>query len=446
MLTFFCRGHGTKGRKIILRANYFSIVSAYEAQREEVVLHRYSITPKEALSKAKSHRLVEMILASDLLRGITWATDFRSIIVTTQKLDLGASAVYTNKVELIDDGDSPYPPPRESDPPHVKEARKRRTKHYDIQYTNTFRLSQLVDSLRSDTPGSFLATRGDIIQILNIIIAKQPNITPNVYSFSQNKFYPDQHALMEESDLQGGLRALRGYYASVRTSTHRILLNLNVSSAAFYHPIPLRNLMNVFLNSDKVPRPESELERLESFLRLLRVETKHLKARDANGKVKLGGNGQPITLRKSKTIMGFARHPPFGNAKDVKFALNNASNAQAAGRLVSVFDYYKEQHGVSLQHNKEPVLDVGSQKDPTYLPVEFAYVLPGQAVRRLLSGPQTATMITVAARAPNLNAESIAGAPGEPGKALLLMGLDSKAQANTVVCTAMSLFTLVQSC
>lgn len=424
-------GHGTQGKKIILRTNYFHVQSAYEAGRLEHVvdLHRYNIstTPADTLSKPKKRRLVEMIAETTPFQGIGWATDYSSFFVTTKELP---SRDLRGTIELRDANEPPFPPPQQGEPPNIQQARRRRSKQYRIQYTNSFTLSQLVDSLRANGAGAFFAARGDIIQMLNVIIAKKANTTANVYNTSLNKFYPDNgHPLTQEINLGAGLRGLRGYYASVRTSTRRILLNLNVSSAAFYKAIPLRALMNEVIGNDRLPRNAHDLPALEAFLKHLRVETKYLKAHNANGKDKVDNNGQPIVARKSKSIFGFAKRPPFGHAKQVTFTMQDVTPP----RNITVFDYFRDAHGITLRHWQEPVLNVGTNKDPSYLPVELALVMPGQAVKRLLSGPQTAQMITFAARAPDLNAMSIAGTSTTPGNALLLMGLDATGQTTSVV-------------
>lgn len=427
-------GYGKQGRAIVLRANYFQVQTAYELKQPEVPLYRYAISLVgiDSLSKTKTHRLVEMILETALFKGITWATDFSSIIVTTTKLELGASGSQQGKIELRDANEPAFAPEQPTDSPQIQQARKRRTKGYKIDHTNVFDLRQLVDSLKATTPGSFYAAKDELRQLLNIIVAKAPNAVANIYSSSQNKYYPDGHALTQEYSLGAGLRALRGYYSSVRTGTSRILLNLNVSSAAFYKPISLRLLMNEFLNNDRVPRHPRQLEELEGFLRLLRVQTNYLKTLDATGKPKKDNNGKPITAKKTKTIFGFAKRPRFGDAKQTTFSFNNAAKPQAPAQTISVFDYFKQEHGIQLQHWNEPVLNVGSVKDPVYLPVELCTVLPGQAAKRLLSGQQTAEMILFAARPPNQNGLSIAGTPATPGNGLVLMGLGADTQANTV--------------
>ena len=54
-----------------------------------------------------------------------------------------------------------------------------------------------------------------------------------------------------------------------------------------------------------------------------------------------------------------------------------------------------------------PVVNVGSNKRPTYLPSHLCMVMPGQISKLKLDTDQTKVMIKFAVRDPNLNAESI---------------------------------------
>lgn len=130
-----------------------------------------------------------------------------------------------------------------------------------------------------------------------------------------------------------------------------------------------------------------------------------------------------------KSIVGLAPRPQKnGDAKAVTFSWTDPKNSQSA-RTISVFEFFKAQHGITLQHPELPVLNVGTKSDPSYLPVELATILPGQPVRRLLSGSQTEQMLQFAARAPRPNAESIAGTPGN---GLKTMGFNFNGPAQVV--------------
>jgi eukaryotic translation initiation factor 2C len=73
------------------------------------------------------------------------------------------------------------------------------------------------------------------------------------------------------------------------------------------------------------------------------------------------------------------------------------------------------------------VINCGTASKPKYIPAEFCYVTGGQPARRLLSPDQTSKMIQFAARAPNVNAQSI------ESTGLQVMVATTAAQANQIV-------------
>lgn len=418
--------HGTMGVSIILRANYLHLKTAFETGKQEVPLYRYAVgtVGGEKLSKPKMRLLVTNLIKDPIFAGRHVATDYAGMIVTTKKLDLGPADRKQGKIEIIDPALPAFQGP---DNAQAQEARNRRTKGYELSKTGEFCLADLVRALQAVQAGAWFGAQGDLVQLLNVIISKVPSDTANVYSLGQNKYYPGVGSpLMEQVDITGGLQALRGYYASVRTASNRILVNLNVTSAAFYKAGPLMDPVSEYAGgyAGQTPRPQ-DLVRAEAFIRMLRVQTNYVKALDANGKPKKDSQGRPQTVPGFKSIVGLATRPRYGDARTVTFSWTDPKNPQAAARSISVFDYLKNQHGISLQHPELPVLNVGTRNDPSYLPVELALVLPGQPVRRLLSGSQPEHMLRFAARAPRHNAESIAGTPGN---GLRTMGFNGPAQ------------------
>src|SRR5690349_19826309 len=74
-------GYGTKGRPIVLRTNFFTLTTAYEAKQPEVPLYRYEAGFKETtLSKPKRRRVFDQILLHPAFANLKWATDFASIL------------------------------------------------------------------------------------------------------------------------------------------------------------------------------------------------------------------------------------------------------------------------------------------------------------------------------------------------------------------------------
>ena len=93
------RGYGTKGSKIVLRTNYFKITTSFEDKQNETTWYRYDVEVQPDASRAKKRRLFDLIVMHPRFNGVSWATDYGKIIVTTTKLDLG-NGEWKEKVEI----------------------------------------------------------------------------------------------------------------------------------------------------------------------------------------------------------------------------------------------------------------------------------------------------------------------------------------------------------
>lgn len=191
------------------------------------------------------------------------------------------------------------------------------------------------------------------------------------------------------------------------------------------------------------------MRKLEKFLKRVRVRTTHLKA-------KINKKGEEVP--RIKAIYALAKktdgrrlpHPPqvatFGaGPKDVKFWLEDRPAPSAktpassvpgaapatpakkggkgkggkkptpigpqpagagAGRYVTVQEFFKNTYNINTSDDY-PVINVGNEENPSYLPAEICVVIPGQNAIAKLSGDQTRNMIGFAVRRPGENAQSI---------------------------------------
>lgn len=372
----------------------------------------------DTISRIKRRRAIERILAMPAFKNITKATDFSKFIITTEKLDDSVLVPEGHSLSVV------LPPsgsttvlgaPDDNAPQHIREARQRNTITFRIVLGGCYSIRDLISYINSASPDAHYGGYGTVVQMLNIIMCKAPNEAKSVAKLPGNKFYPHQgllgvnnHPDIDYQDLAGGLVALRGYYSSVRCATGRILLNLNVTSGAFYQTVSLQDLLAKFGNPDLFQR--------EIFIRKLKV----LYSRPGKNPIK-----------SEKTIIGFAKTPDakkgkppkftvkrFGNANEVRFTYGDANGSHET----TVTKYFKD-HGVTLTSPELPVLNVGSVGDPKYIPMEMCTVLPGQPYRKFLSGQQTSDMLKFAARYPNQNAMSIAGDATTVGTGLKLLQL-----------------------
>jgi eukaryotic translation initiation factor 2C len=314
-----CRpAHATKGQQIILRSNFFEI-----SPRQNIVFYRYSISieplrdPKgneKKLSKRSRRRLMQLLLDKQTFKdhAASVASDYASIIISVVKINLGQEDSKTAAITYFEKEET--------------EARKPPLKYnVTVSGNGTIALDRLmaylynVEALPNYPQGE--NGKGDAIQALNIIMSKRAEETPNIVTFGQNKFYAigDGESM---ADLGGALFAIRGYYCSVRTSTRRLLVNVNVCTSPFYQLGPLSELMRKYLSAC-MAEPSEALSQLSGFMKGVKVETKYLK------------NKKGTMQTKVKTVWGLACNPELGaNANDHKFQV------EELGKELSVAQFF----------------------------------------------------------------------------------------------------------
>ncbi|KAL9012575.1 MAG: hypothetical protein Q9173_002672 [Seirophora scorigena] len=285
---------GTNGRQIVLRTNYFRVTTKPGA---EIFRYEMGFSPslsdpekKNRTNRRKTRRLVELLfLNNPQLRGAGFTTDYSKFIVTAHKLPLEESGPRPNAT------------------------------NYKITISNerSFPIQQLLDCI-SSPPGVTSAgfDKSEIIQVLNTVMTRTANQKPNIYGGGdRNKFYDYSvgERPYDNINLGKGLIFLKGFYTSIRTSTLRVLVNINVANAAFYPAMNLLGLMQLHTGN----LAQARVSGLEAFIRLLKVSHNYID-------MKKPGNPQS-EVKRVKTVQGFSRpnakvnFPIMGNANTIKF-------------------------------------------------------------------------------------------------------------------------------
>ncbi|KAI4118568.1 MAG: hypothetical protein LQ345_001405 [Seirophora villosa] len=389
---------GTNGRQIVLRTNYFRVTTKPGA---EIFRYEMGFSPslsdpekKNRTNRRKTRRLVELLFINNpQLHGAGFATDYSKFIVTAQKLPLQG-----REIEL----QQRYYEAEESGP-------RPNATNYKITISNerSFPIQQLLDYI-SSPPGVTSAgfDKSEIIQVLNIVMTRTANQKPNIYGGGdRNKFYdyPVGERPYDNINLGKGLIFLKGFYTSIRTSTLRVLVNINVANAAFYPAMNLLGLMQLHTGNLAQARASG----LEGFIRLLKVSHNYIDMKKP---------GDPHSgVKRVKTVQGFSRpnakvkFPIMGNANTIKFRCEELNPP----REITVSAYFKQKYKVSLQKPNDPCINVGTVDKPSFIPPELLTVEPGQQYRKRLNEQQTRQMIAFAVRRPAENARRIVevGAP-----------------------------------
>lgn len=425
-------GYGTEGQPITVYANYVEMLPP-----SDLTLHSYDIAKidPDVVGKKRTQVIRLLITESPELEGYRghMVTDFRSTLISRKKLDLGGEKKVIEITYKAEGEDQPK-----------EKARKHKI---TVKYTKTLTVGDLMAFLTSTNPSIQYDSKLEMIQGLNIFLKHWAKSNNNVATIGASKTF-SMSGNADQADLGRGLTALRGFFTSVRAATNRILVNVNVSHGAFYNEGRLIALMEAYN-----PRPDySGWQSLQKFLKRVRVRTTHLKEKK---------NKKGEVIQRAKTIFGLAKpsdgkkldRPPrvkelAAGPRQVEFWLEDRSPAPAAsssvpgaepsqpaskkkgkgkgakgkagalatagpqpasagtGRYISVYDHFKNTYNIMCSDNY-PVVNVGTDTHPSYLPAEVCIVLPGQSAMAKLSGDQTRNMIKFAVRGPWLNAMSI---------------------------------------
>ena len=275
------------------------------------------------------------------------ATDWRSIIISTKELDFGTEARMVRIVR--------YYEAEETGPPSSNATvGTRNNPTVTIDKGDTLAVQDLVDFITSLDGRAQDENNKNIVHALNIVMARHPAFTPGVAVYnSKNKFFPPQQPA-QGSNLGEGLVALYGFYASVRTATSRLLLNVNSISAAFYQNGKLRDLMDQYCPA---PRRAGWEVKMERFLKGLRVELTHLPAKTKDGKL-------ISPMFKKKVIYGLGRdkHQKYVSAKQASFMY--AKTPEQPEKLITVMEYFKQsKHHYSISRRMRSLTQIRVQYD-----------------------------------------------------------------------------------
>ncbi|XHF99953.1 hypothetical protein AWENTII_003432 [Aspergillus wentii] len=349
-------GFGTQGKQIMLWTNSFPL-----AFKGDLQLYRYSVEILSGDERGrvptgkKVNRVIQLLLEDHFAankRDI--ATDFKSNLISKTQLEL--QDVYEIRYRSEYEDEIPENSP---------------TYRCRLQATGTLSTSELINYLTSSGVGAMLRSKEEIIQGLNIVMGHTPKASTEIASIGQSKHY--KLAATETFDLGAGLKALQGFFFSVRAATARVIVNVQVKNAAFYEDGPLERLMYAYTEENG-----SSKVKLGNFLKRVSVRLTHIIKKDKKGRV----------VPRMKTIAGVAtrddgrdeQNPPiireFGaGPKDVQFFLGGAPGEgpagkpqskgkgkkpakagppppSAGGRYITVYDFFRES-------KLDPAVEVG---------------------------------------------------------------------------------------
>ena len=255
-----------------LQANYFPLQLP-----DTLALYRYNLTieariqnEKKPPSEPKGKKLKQIIslrlrilkerLASRQLKCYI-ATDYKSNLVCSTEIE---QDLWDAEITYFHEND---PAAGDNSPKYLVRIREN-APHLEA--------SQLKDFLTS--PESHAQyDKQPMLQALNILFGHHAKSTSTTTMVGGNRAYtsnPDT----EKRSLDAYLEAVRGYFLSVRLCSFSSMVNVNVSHSAFYKGMPLIQFIEELPAKAKDPQ-YLDYFKLETLLRGIHVETKHLKDR-----------------------------------------------------------------------------------------------------------------------------------------------------------------------
>ncbi|KAL2831778.1 ribonuclease H-like domain-containing protein [Aspergillus cavernicola] len=406
-------GYGTQGRQIQLFANYFELKSVGKG------LFRYNIdidggSSRKSPGTKKAKQIVRLLLEEhfpELRRSIV--SDYRSTLISHLKILDQEQEPVTFDVRYRGDYEEEYP-----EKPEVYRV--------ICQFTGRLYPADLLNFLTSSDAAAMFESKADILQALNIAVGHHPKSSTDIASIGANKHYAINDAMAEKINLGAGLEALRGYFVSVRASTARLLVNIQVKYIACYQDGPLNQVIGEFRRSSG-----PEINSLRKFISKLRVRVTHIERRNKKGQLipRMKTIIDLATLHDGRSLANPPRVSKIGaGPKELYFFLDSPGQPsqqtapagakgkkgkkpakvgpEPSGRYVTIAEFFQQNYNVLVDPNL-PVVNVGTRDQPSYLPVEVCSVEPGQAAKAKLSPNQTREMLKFAVRSPAQNAMSI---------------------------------------
>lgn len=264
--------YGTKGRSIIVRANYFEMELKPTAK-----FHSYiaTISPEP---KAKRH-----------LREI-----WNKVLTHRKIVEVGGAC--DNATELITVGSLGDIPTLNIQIPEKDNGHKDYIVELKLSSAGIIDHHDVLHALANPRKVSPTDNEPVVVRALNILMAAYPGTQNDVITLGKgnnNKFFWVGDDRKQWARLDDTLQCLRGYYASVRPGANRLFLNLSVNHSAFYKPGKLEDLWNAV-----PPNYRTDRQLFSRYVRTLRVQCNHLKDP--------GEKGEKDAVPRVKTIWSLA--------------------------------------------------------------------------------------------------------------------------------------------
>ncbi|KMU78048.1 eukaryotic translation initiation factor 2C 2 [Coccidioides immitis RMSCC 3703] len=304
-----------------LLANYFEISGI-----SSLVFYEFNVHFQATMSLRVKQRLFTLLLQQPPLNNESVATNYVDKLICVKKL-----SPQNIRVGYYEDGETGT-----------------QSHTVTLQYSRSYRMAQLLADLRSPFESYDRDERNMAIQALNMAVARFPNHTPRIQCVGQSRHFFLNPT--EDLSLGGGLEARRGFFHSVKPSTGRLLLNLNVSTAAFYRAGNLKDV-----SEEVVPftAAEGDSRRTGILDRFLRKPARYISVKEyfrrqynvilEDNQIVINVARQKLSPDQTTNMIRIACRNPTANALDIS---GQGLNLMGVGRREGP----KEKFGIDIAH------------------------------------------------------------------------------------------------
>ncbi|KAF9906622.1 hypothetical protein EC991_000423 [Linnemannia zychae] len=346
---------GKAGKAIQVRTNFFEVKTL-----PDINIHHYDVTITPDVPPPVNRRI------------------FEQFVLVNSKSDLGdAKPVYDGRKNLFSSKELPFDSRTfEITLPGEQARPGKPVKSFKVKVKKaaSINLEELARFLKGKSAMSNNCLTA--IMALDVLIHHKPAM---LYTTIGRSFFTPEG----KHTLPGGLEAWRGYYQSMRPGVGRMLVNIDISSTAFFQSGSLIELVCKIAN---VREPEGLLrlreidwKKVEKIIKGLRIKVMHREA---------SPRGFKIVKISDKSAE----------------AITFTQETDSGPKTTNVAAYFKQAYRTSLRHPKLRCITVGRDM---VLPMEVCSVIEGQRYPRKLDDAQTAEMIRFAALRPHDRENSI---------------------------------------
>jgi eukaryotic translation initiation factor 2C len=216
---------GFRGDPVTLFTNHFELNA-----HAKLELHLYSIKVSPKAVGRKRVQIIKLLMNTSLSAvAERMLTDFNTLLYCRQR-----SKQDTTSFNIT------YRAEEESSP-----STNATQYTVSLTYSKTLRVSDLMSYLTSTDPLASYGDETDMIRALNVFFDHFAKASGDLVKVGANKIFSLAPGT-PTCNLGNGLHAIRGFSASVRPATGRILVNVQVKNGAFYNAGRLDQLMESF--------------------------------------------------------------------------------------------------------------------------------------------------------------------------------------------------------